>query len=310
MDRLELLIRRANELKVNLGALVKAIESKYSSDLRLGSLISNVLQAVKPPELPDEQLFNMASDLEQYVGALERSVKLLAEYAVMLDKLQEGLERLEKEAEELAAWGELLRETSPHLANDAARFAAKARRLILQPPLEDLRRALDEIDFLLREARSHNRVCRTAYVNRVNELLSTASQLVKAVKRAHAGSALTEASKLLSFEESLKELLRRLNEAVKQPLAARLDLAKIKSELESIEREVSLILEQVLNEVGRDLTREIERLARGLDGRPITLSMLLETLSKKMNIPVEALTRQLLTLEKRGFITIQVKLEA
>ncbi|MEM2298579.1 MAG: hypothetical protein QXW23_03570, partial [Thermofilaceae archaeon] len=100
LDRLEVLVRRANELKANLGALVSAIESKYSSDPQLGSLISNVLKAVKPPEPPDEQLFNVASSLERYVGELERSVKLLTEYAVTLDKLQEGFGKLEKEAEE------------------------------------------------------------------------------------------------------------------------------------------------------------------------------------------------------------------
>ncbi|MEM1567558.1 MAG: hypothetical protein QXI84_03685 [Thermofilaceae archaeon] len=309
LDRLEVLVRRANELKANLGALVSAIESKYSSDPRLGSLISNVLKAVKPPEPPDEQLFSVASSLERYVGELERSVKLLTEYAVTLDKLQEELGKLEREAEELMAWSELLREIAPHLANDASRLAMRAQRLIFQPPLEDLRRALDEVDFLLREAKSHNRVCRTAYVNRVNELLGTASQLIKAVKRAHAGSALTEASKLLAFEEALKEVMKKLTEAARQPLAAKIDLAKIKLDLGNIEREVSLILEQVFNEVDRDLTREIERLARSLNGRPIALSTLLETLSKRVNLPVEAITLQLVSLEKRGFVTIQVKLE-
>lgn len=307
LDRLEALVRRANELRASLNALVGAIESRYSADPRFGGLVSNVLRAVKPSDLSGEQLVEASSSLEKYVTELERRAKMLTEYAVMLDRLQGELSKLEGEASELAVWSELLKEQAPHLAAEAAKLSLSAQRLILQPPLEDLRKVSSEVELLLKEVRSHNRVCRTAYVNRANELLGAASQLAKAVRRARGRLSLTEASRLLALEEALRGALERLNAAARRPLEAKVHLEVVKAELEAIEREVSSLAERAFEEEGV-LAREIERLARGLEGKVVTLSVLLEILAKRTGLPLEVLVRQLITLEKRGVASVQVRL--
>jgi len=308
LERLEALVRRANELRASLNALLNAIESKYSSDPRLGSLLQNVLKAVRPPDISSEQLLSVSSSLERYVEELERSVKILTEYVVVLDKLQEALSALEGELEELEAWCELLRDLAPHLAAEAAKVAASISRYTAQPPLEDLKRAYSEAELLLREAKRCSRVCRTAYVNRVNELLAVAQQLAKTAKRVHASLALTDASAILAIEDSLRALISQLSEASSKPLKARLNLLQVKSELDAIEQKLSSLSEHVPAEGDAKLVRELERIAIALEGRTIALSNLLEILAKRTGLPLDAILRQLVLLEKKGLASIQVKL--
>lgn len=308
LEKLEALVKRASELRSNLNALASAIETKYSSDPRFGSFITNVLKAVRPKEPPNDQLLGVSSSLEKYIEDLERSVKMLTEYVIALDKLQEGLAKLERELGELQAWSELLRELAPHLAAETSRLTTNAQRLLFQPPLEDLRRLLDEVELTVKEAKSHNRVCKTVYINRANELLSRASQLLKTIKRIRGGTSLLEAGRLQAYEEALAKIVDRLVEATRRPLEVKLDLVAMKAEIEAIEREASVLGERVLSEEEEATAKEIERIARGLGGRVLTLSALLEVLSRRTGLPTDTVVRQLLTLEKKGFVTVQVKL--
>jgi len=310
LERLGALIRRATELRSNFEALAGAIRAKYSSDARISSLVGNVIKALEPQEVSRDRLADISSRLESYVENLERSVKLLTEYAVLLDRLEEGLKRLEREGAELAAWSELLKAAAPHLAAEAAKLAAAAQRLLSQRLFEegDLRRVVDEVELALREARSHARVCRTAYSNRVNELLSQASQVLKALRKAGGAVQLEEAGRVRALEDRLSGLVARLSEALQRPLEVKLDLAAARAELSQIEEEAAALVERALSGEGEVVAREVERLARSLEGRPLTLSLLLETLSRRTGIPMDALARQLVMLEKRGFLTVHVKL--
>ncbi|MCS7104712.1 MAG: hypothetical protein NZ954_04020 [Thermofilaceae archaeon] len=310
LDKLESLARRANDLKANLNALLHAIETKYLHDPRFSSLVRSVLRTVQPPEPPSEQLFLVSSSLEKYVNALEHSVKTLTEYAVALDRLYEELDKLNRELSELSAWGELLKEVAPHLASEAQKLQASAQKLLSQPPLEDPKRSLDEVDLILKDIRSHMRVCKTAYVNRVNELLLTTSQLARMVKRASRSSLLTETSKFLSYEESLRKLEEKLNRAAKQPIETMLNLSQVKAELDRIESELSQLTDLDANSEEEMVIREIDRLAHAFENRAVNLSLVIETISKRTSLPIEKVLYQLYLMEKRKVVSIYVKLEA
>jgi len=310
LSKLEVLVKKASELKTNLEALARAIETKYAADPRLGGVVKNLLKAVQPPEPPSDQLLTVSSSLERYVSALETSVKALASYAVALDRLYENLVKLEKEVGELAAWEELLRGSAPHLAAEAAKLAAKARRLLSQPPLEDPQRVLDEVELCLREVRGHARVCRTVYVNRLNELLSKVSLLLKALKKASRAQSTLEAEKLLAYEEALRKLEERLEEASRRPLELKLDLAAAKRELESVEGELAELAESALSGEESGVARELERMARSLDSRVVSYASLVESLSRRSGLPIEKVCFLLYMLEKRGFASLEVRVKA
>lgn len=310
LDKLESLARRANELKANLNALLHAIETKYLHDPRFSSLVKNMLRTIHPPEPPSEQLFLVSSSLEKYVSALEHSVKTLTEYAVALDRLYEELDKLNKELSELSAWGELLKEVAPHLASEAQKLQASAQKLLSQPSLEDPKRSLDEVELMLKDIRSHLRVCKTAYINRVNELLLTTSQLARMVKRASRSSLLTETSRILSYEESLRKLEEKLNRAAKQPIETMLSLSQVKAELDRIEGELSQLTDLDANSEEEMIIREIDRLAHALENRAVNLTLVIETISKRTGLPIEKVLYQLYLMEKRKVVSIYVKLEA
>lgn len=308
LEKLEALTRKANELRANLNALLRAIESKYSSDSRFGSLVKNLLRTVHIPEPVSESLIEASSSLEKYVAELERRVKTLTEYAVALDKVYSEIEKLEGEVEELEKWEELLRELAPHLSAEASRLLSSAHRLIQQPPFDDIRRFLDEISLLSREIANQNRVCKSVYLNRVNELLSSASQLYKAVKRVVKAQPFLEAGEIRSYEESLRRLVEKLEAANRRPLEEKLDLASIKKEIEKIEKEISKLAEGSLSDEENSLIKELEKLARSLSSRPVNYFTLLELLSRRTGIPVDRAAYMLYVLEKRGLITLQVRL--
>lgn len=309
LGKLEMLIRRANELKTNIEALARAIESKYSKDPRLGSIVKNLLKTVQPPEPPNDQLFSISSSLEKYVSALEFGVRTLTTYAVTLDKLYEELDKLEKEVAELTVWEELLKNLAPHLAAEASRLASRAQRLLSQPPLDEPKRALDEVEASLKEVRSHIRVCKTVYMNRLNELSSAVSQLAKTLKRASRIQTPAEAGKLLVHEEALKKLGERLEEASRRPLEVKLDLVAVKRELENIEREISELAESALNAEEGNVARELERVARALEARSVSYASLVESLSKRSGLPLEKVCYLLYLLEKKGFISLEVRIK-
>lgn len=309
LSKLEALVKKANELRTNLEALVRAIESKYAADPRLGGVVKNLLRAIQPQEPPGDQLLTLSSSLEKYVSSLETAVKALASYAVALDRLHEDLVRLEKEAGELAAWEELLREVAPHLAAEAAKLVAKARRLLSQPPLEDPQRALDEVELCLKEVRAHARVCRTVYSNRLNDLLSEVSQLLKSLKRASRAQTPLEAGKLLAHEESLKRLEERLEEALRRPLELKLDLAAVKRELEGIGRELAELAESALSGEESGVAKELERLARSLESRSVSYASLVESLSRRSGLPIEKVCYLLYALEKKGYASLEVRVK-
>jgi len=310
LSKLEALVRRASELKTNLEALARAIETKYAADPRLGSVVKNLLKTAQPPEPPSDQLLTASSSLEKYVSALENSVKALASYAVALDRLYESLVKLEKEAGELAAWGELLREAAPHLAAEATKLVAKAGRLLSQPPLEDPQRMLEEVELCLREVRNRTRVCKTVYVNRLNELLSEVSRLSKLLKRASRAQTPLEAGKLLAYEETLRKLGEKLEEASRRPLELKLDLTAVKRELENVERELAELAESALSGEEGSVAKELERLARSLDSRTVSYALLVESLSRRSGLPIEKVCHLLYVLEKRGYLSLEVRIKA
>jgi len=309
LSKLEMLIKRANELKTNIEALARAIESKYSADPRLGSVVKNLLKTMQPPEPPSDQLLSVSNSLEKYVSALEFGVKTLTTYAVTLDELYEDLEKLEREVAELVVWEELLRNLAPHLASEASRLASRAQRLLSQPPLDEPKRALDEVETFLKEVRSHNRVCRTVYTNRLNELLSTVSQLAKTLKRASKVQTPTDAGRLFAYDEALRKLEEKLEEASRRPLEVKLDLVAVKRELESIEREISVLAESALSAEEGSLARELERVARALDTRAVSFMSLVESLSRRSGLPLEKVCYLIYLLEKRGFVALEVRVK-
>ncbi|MEM1509441.1 MAG: hypothetical protein QW291_07265 [Thermofilaceae archaeon] len=310
LEKLESLTRKANELRANLNALLRAIESKYSSDPRFGSLVKNLLKAIRPPEPIDNSLIVASNSLEKYVTELERGVKTLTEYAVTLDKIYSELGRLENEVKELGKWEELLKELAPHLSAEATRLLSSAHKLIQQPPFDDVKRFSDEILILSKEIRSHNRVCKSVYLNRVNELLSSASQLYKAVKRIVKAQPFSERSEIRSYEESLRKLVEKLESVNRRPLEEKLDLTLVKREIEKIEKEISNIAEGLLSGEENSLIKELEKLTRSLDNRLVSYSTLLEALSRRTDMSVDKIAYMLYVLEKRGLITLQIRLSS
>ena len=310
LERVEKAVKRVNELRASLNALFNAIRSRYSSDPRLSKLVENLLEAYRPPNPPDsDRLLEVSSSLEEYAAGLERSVKALTRYAVALDRLNEELNKLERLASELDKWGSLLRDVAPHLSSEALRLVSRVNRLLQQLPLEDPLRTLDEASITVREARRLSRVCKSVYANRVNELLSSASQLLKSLRRASRSTSIITASEARMYEEEVRKIISRLEEALREPLSHGLNLSPIREELKKLEEASSKLLEGLLSGEEEAVVRELERLARALEDRGVELSTLIEALSRKTGLSIERAAYLLYVVEKKGFARLHVKLK-
>ncbi|RLF05531.1 MAG: hypothetical protein DRK00_04195 [Thermoprotei archaeon] len=311
LERVEKVVKRVNELRANLNALFNAIKSRYSSDPRLSKLVENLLEAYRPPDPPNgDRLLELSSSLEEYAAGLERSVKILTKYAVALDRLNEELDKLEKLVGELDRWSSLLRDVAPHLSSEALKLVSRANRLLQQLPLEDPLRTLDEASITVREARRLSRVCKRVYANRVNELLSSASQLLKTLRRAARSTSMMGASEARMYEAELRKIIDRLEAALREPLEQGLSLSPLREELKRLEEASSKLLEGLLSREEEAVVRELERLARALEDRPVELSRLIEAVSRKAGLPIERAAYLLYVVEKKGFARLHVRLRA
>lgn len=311
LERVEKAVRRVNELRASLNALFNAIRSRYSSDPRLSTLVENLLEAYRPPHIPDSsRLLEVSSSLEEYAMGLERSVKLLTRYAIALDRLSEELGRLEKLAGELEKWGSLLRDSAPHMSSQALKLVSRVSRLLQHLPLEDPLRTLDEASIAVREARRLCRLCRNVYVNRVNELLSSASQLLKTLKRASKSSSMVAASEARVYEEEVRKIVGSLEEAAREPLNNSLNLSHVRERLKELEEASSRLFEGLLSGEEEDVLRRLERLSRALGERGVGFTTLVEAISRKTGLSIERAAYLLYVVEKKGFVRLQVRLRA
>ncbi|PLJ78283.1 hypothetical protein [Infirmifilum sp. SLHALR2] len=277
-------------------AFLKALVEKIASEL-----------TIPDPPLPPESEA-LPQRLEEYERGLRSLEEALKQTLSFLERVEKVLPEADKAVERVENYVKLVSPLNPTMASEAAKAAARVRRvqeLLLKEPkmstLADLERGLEELDRV-------ERALRAEYEKALGFILRDLQATREVARRAVAAAVLQEKSVLEREVEKLNRLEQELVELKVNPQP--LDTQKFYAELRRIKSAAEEVLNKNLAPSEAKVLESVLWLASSSDSKVFEFSDFVELVARRGEVGTSEALSALYRLSKNGAVKVVVRVLA
>ncbi len=283
--------------------LYEALVKKGESNAFLKALVEKISSSIiipDPPLPPDSE--SLPQRLEEYERSLKALEETLRQTLNFLERVEKIIPEAEKAVERVESYAKIISPLNPSMASEAARSAARVRRLqeaLMRDPklplLADLERGVEDLDRVEKALKSE-------YEKALGFILRELTSTREIARRALAVAALQEKSQLERDVEDLNRMEQELVELKAKPQP--IDTQRFYSELGRIKNRAGEILQRSLAPSEARVLEALLWLATSSESKVMELSDLVDTISRRGGVGISETLSALYKLSKSGAVKV------
>uniref|UniRef100_A0A7C1P0S9 Uncharacterized protein n=1 Tax=Thermofilum pendens TaxID=2269 RepID=A0A7C1P0S9_THEPE len=298
---------RAREKIAEAERLLSFVKSRVESNPRLKELLGRVAESlwIPDPPLPGsaEEVGRRLEEYEKHLDALLEKLKTLS---LAVDVLERVLPEVDKLRDRLERWALVMRDVSPPLHSELARFLARLNRVLQGLPSLEVGKGAELLRDLLESGEQLEAKVRAEYNKSVGLLLSEVSLVKELLSKALNVSYPHDRFELEEGMKKLSEVEQRLHDLKKVP--APFSPPQVHAELARIKALASQRLSEAVKPGEAAVLEAFSKLAAGGEHRLYLLHELVESISRRSGISLEEVLVTLYELSRKGLIKPLVKI--
>jgi len=295
-----------HEAEQMLSMLTNMLEQE--SNPLINKVVERIFEELRPPNPPPDisKMKEIETSLISYREAMKNYILKARKYLDLVKKLSLSIKILNENVESLEKWKPLLRENYPHMFIRVEKVRTKALRLMHTDEIPSIESYISQLSDIIVDIQELLRSCRIALerdLRRLYKKIEFGERLYKQVRRLIGINELQYVNDRRMILESIKS---RLNEVLQKAPQVKVNILDLEKQIDGIIQ----YYRDLFNSLEREESFKVyKRLSewKTLHDESMPLHIVVDRLSKKLNMSYGTVLEALYELCKKNIVVIKVK---